>query len=252
MTASSWPWVYKEGMSGNLDGGEDLRRKWFGIEAIKSTLKANGYGNEDKINLGTGRFGGETTIAVKALQKELFPGDKKEWDGVVGKKTANGLFHIVYAAAEQEAGVPRQLLRAHCHWESGDDPGAMLVNGDLSLDRGLTQSNNKHDSVLLPDSQAYDPAVAVPIRGHSIANYQRKFAGQSVQITDPDGNTRTYDDWDIAVSAHRTPLGAQQLAEEGDGDVVVAMRVQDGGTWEQAAAYYCWRIETSARTGWVG
>jgi len=251
MTASSWPWVYRYGMRGNLSGDEDARRKWFGIEAIKSTLVELGYVD---IHLGTGQFGGLTRAAVKDVQKkETAAGnDVGPVDGIVGRRTANALFRGVYGAAETANGVPRQLLRAHCHWESGDDPGAELTNSDDSRDRGLTQANNLHDSELLSDEEAFDPEIAVPIRAASIASYAKVFAPNTIKVRDPAGNVETYDHWDIAVSAHRTPLGAKQLAAEPDGAVVEAKRVQDGGTWEQAAAYYCWVVNTGGRLGWVG
>jgi len=250
MTASSWPWVYKYGMRGNLEGPEDSRRKYFGIEAIKSTLVWLGY---PSINLTTGQYGGATRNAIKDLQRKEQANGIGPVDGITGRKTANALFRAIYNQAETDQGIPRQLLRAHCHWESGDDPGAELVNSDFSRDRGLTQANDRHDGTILTDEQAFDPISSVAFRAISIAKYAAVFNPNKINIQDPDGNVLEYDHWIIAVSAHRTPLGAKQLAAESDGTVVEAKRTQDGGTWEQAAAYYCWRIEHGGgRDGWVG
>ncbi len=251
MTASSWPWSYRVGMKGSLTGDEDARRKWYGIEAIKGELVDQGYGPD--INLGTGQFGGRTRDAVMVLQQVEKPNGIGAADGIVGRKTANALFRPVFRDAEKAEAIPRQLLRAHCHWESGDDPGAELVNSDFSRDRGLTQANDKHDGTILSDQQAFNPATAVPIRAHSIAHYYLSFAGHTVLIADPEGFTHEYDGWDIAVAAHRTPVGAKALAAEPKGAIVTAKRRQDGGTWEEAAAYYCWRLEFGgAMDGWVG
>lgn len=245
MSRSAWAWTYSRGLSGSLAlaDDEDARRRWYGIEAVKAQLVVLGWGSE--INLGTGRFGGRAANAAKGFQDSV----RLEPDGKVGPLTANALFHALYARVEQDQGIPRQLLRAHCHWESADDPGAELVNSDGSRDRGLTQANDQHDGELLTDALAFDPGSAVPIRGRSIAGYARAFGDLAVAVLDPEGNQRAYDEWDVAVAAHRTPVGARELAVEED--VVQAMRRQDGGTWEQAAAYYCWKVNTGGRAGWV-
>lgn len=271
MTASSWAWVYKYGMRGSLSGTEDARRKWFGIEAIKAALVELGHVD---INLDTGQFGGKTRTAVKDFQQQETDAGHAIGgvDGVVGKKTANALFRNLYEITQNLRGVPNNWLRAHCHWESGDDPGAELVNSDMSRDRGLTQSNDEHAGILLTDEQAFDPFTALEVRASSIATWERVFQRKTVEVLAPDGKQHTYDSWAMAVSAHRTPVGAKGLAAATS--VVTAKRVQDGGTWTEAAAYYCWIVDldytewdsgevdedgdpimiekSGGRSGWVG
>ena len=58
------------------------------VKTIQRILYARGIRDDsNRVISVDGDFGGNTKAAVIKLQKQLFPNDSSEWDGVVGKKT---------------------------------------------------------------------------------------------------------------------------------------------------------------------
>jgi hypothetical protein len=236
---SSWAFgSYRKGM-----GGPDAHyRESFATLAIKRELAALGATG---LKLDSSYLGAAADRAIRDFQAR----EGLTVDGAVGRQTANALFRAHLLDAEDVNGIPRHWLRAHCHWESGDDPGAELVNPDASRDRGLFQNNDQHESDPLSDAEAFDPAVSIPRRARGIAAWAAAHPRASCRIDDA-GTVRKFYRFAIGVSAHRTPVGAQDLAD--DPDVVEPKRQQDGGSWEEAAAYYILRVDHEGRVGWVG
>lgn len=62
------------------------------VKTLQRVLYARGLtGADGKTIKVDGDFGANTKAAVIKLQKQLFPGDSSEWDGVVGEKTWAGM-----------------------------------------------------------------------------------------------------------------------------------------------------------------
>jgi hypothetical protein len=218
-------WAFGPYRRGQGDEGDDPRLL-YAVGAIKRELVYIGY----DLDLTSQRFGPKTGEAVKAFQTE----NGLTADGMVGSKTANALWRRRITETEASLGIPQDWLRAQIHWESLDDPGAQLTNPDGSRDRGLCQLNSGNHP---DDTDAFDPAWSIP------------FLGRFQAANAKDHRDCKVNKWKLAVASWRTPVGADEWCDQPD---LEPKTVADGGTWGQQAAYYCDRVATIGRMGWVG
>lgn len=219
---SSWAWgAYRAGM-----GGSDApMRQIHACRAIKQELHYLGLG--EKLDLSTSKFGKATRKAVKDFQAQ-FP---LVVDGLVGRKTANALWSHRISELQEALGIEDSWLRAQVHWESGDDPGAELINTDGTADRGLCQLNSTRKP--LTEDQAFDPASSIPYLADHLRDEKANYAGCDTPAIR------------LAVGAWRTPVGASEWCDDPN------LTPDKDGTWGQRAAYYVGRVDTDGRKNWA-
>jgi hypothetical protein len=235
---TSWAFgPYRKGQGGE----SDHYRLRYACQALKDVLYDDfGYTSIDTSN---SKLGNAADAAIRDFQGT----HGLVVDGEAGAKTCFAIFTEVIFDAEDQFGVPGHWLAAHGYWESGAfDPGAELVNGDGSRDRGLFQDNDLHGPYTLTDAQAFDPHVTIPRRANAMSVFALARLGKYCTINDA-GILRKFWAWPIAVSSFRAPRGAQELCEEGDTPVDPIRPFDQPGypddiNWEQACAYYILRI----------
>jgi len=129
------------------------------------------------------------------------------------------------------------------------------VNGDGSRDRGLFQDNDQHGPYKMTDEEAFDPAVSVEARANALGTFANLHLGQFCLIQDTK-KVRKFWAYPISVSSFRSPVGAKELVEKGDTEVVLPMKAKDQPgypddiDWAQACAYYVLRINETRRVYW--
>ncbi len=207
-------------------GGSDApTRQIHACRAIKQELAYLGLG--EKLDLSTSKFGKATRRAVKDFQAS-YP---LTVDGLVGRKTANALWSTRISTLQDRLEIEDSWLRAQVHWESGDDPGAELINTDGSADRGLCQLNSTRKP--LTEDEAFDPAQSIPYLAKHLRDMKDVHANCQVSPIR------------LAVGSWRTPVGAADWCDAPD------TQPNKDGTWAERAAYYVGRVDTAGRENWA-
>lgn len=145
--SAAWVAYYQYG-----DRAPEGTPRAYGLIAIKTELKYNGYGKN--LVVGTPVFGDAARNRAKEFQGNngLIP------DGVVGPRTARALFRKRIFAVEASKNIPNNIVYKKTDLESGFDPAAVGVSGK---DLGLNQIHQpSHPNVTT--EQAFTPAFSVP------------------------------------------------------------------------------------------
>ncbi|WP_448587964.1 lytic transglycosylase domain-containing protein [Thermocrinis sp.] len=142
------------------------------------------------------------TTRTKHIQRERerFQEVLEDYLNKEGASTSSPSIDALVERSSLRYGVPKEIIRAIIHVESGFNPMAYNKNKDGTEDRGIMQVNYQHNLALMKEygindpDQLYDPAINIEIGTRILYENYKRFGNWVMAIKAYNGINA--DNWD--------------------------------------------------------